>query len=242
MARPGATTRLDELVATSGVVSGAMARERTLTLLEVFDSLLPHGLQRGSVVGCEGPAAVSLALALAAGPSRQGAWVGVAGLPALGVAAAEEAGVALERLVLVVEPRVDGRPSWRDEQWGDVLAAMVDGFDVLLLGPGVAGARPATLRRVLARLQARGAVAVVAGAPSVPADLRLRAEGVVWSGLGEGYGVARDRRVEVTLDGRRVPRARRAEWWLPAADGRVRPVGSVEAGDGAPVVPLRRTG
>jgi len=88
--------------------SATAAQERTLPLLPVLAALVPQGaLQRGNVVGCDGDAAVSLVLAVAAGPSQQGAWVAVAGLPTLGLAASAEAGVVLERLVAVTEP-VDG--------------------------------------------------------------------------------------------------------------------------------------
>ena len=79
-------TNLAEL-AGSGLLSGAAALQRTMPLLAAFDELLPQAaVQRGSVVECDGAAAVSLALALAAGPSQAGAWVGVAGLAEVSVA------------------------------------------------------------------------------------------------------------------------------------------------------------
>ncbi len=237
-----ASTDLAEL-ATRGLVAragaGTAARERTLPLLPVFGELLPGAvLQRGSVVGCHGAAAVSLALSLAAGPSQQGAWVAVVGLPMLGLAAAAEAGVVLHRLVAVVEPADD---PCSDSLWADLLAACIDGFDVVVLGPGTQQVRPATARRLVARLQARGAVALAVGAPVFGADLRFEAITQTWAGLGQGHGVAQGRRVEVSLSGRRVPQARRTEWWLPAADGAVRPV-EPAAQQPPVVVPLRRTG
>ena len=76
------TTNLADL-AERGVLSGVVARERTLPVLPAFEPLLPGAvLQRGSVVACEGSAAATLALALAAGPAQAGAWVAVAGFPA----------------------------------------------------------------------------------------------------------------------------------------------------------------
>lgn len=256
-----ATSKGLAALAGSGVLSGAAARERTLPVLPAFTELLPQAVvQRGSVIGCEGAAAVSLALALAAGPSHEGAWVGVAGLPEVGVAAAVEVGVAPERLVLVAEPAA----RFDDAQWADVLAAMIDGFDVLLLGPGTQRVKAGTARRLLARLQSRGAVLLAVGPPGpFGADLRFEATGSSWEGLGEGHGVARARRADVQLSGRRVPRPRRAQLWLPAADGQVQalssiapssivPVpavpavpsvaGAVAAPADTPVIPLRRTG
>jgi len=226
--------------AMAGVVSGAVAHERTLPVLPAFTPLLATGVQRGSVVACTGMAGVSLALSVAAGPSQAGSWVGVAGLPELGLAAAAEMGIALERLVQVVEPASD---RWSDGQWGDLLAALVDGFDIVLLGHGARRVRPAVARRVVARLQARGAVLVAVDAPVFGGDLRLAATDVAWEGLGDGHGVARSRRVTVCLEGRRVPRPRHAELWLPAHDGQLRPLEAESAVEpDATVVPLRRTG
>ncbi|MEI7548512.1 MAG: hypothetical protein WCK21_10715, partial [Actinomycetota bacterium] len=112
-------------------------------------------------------------------------------------------------------------------------------FDIVVLGPGTERVRPGTARRLTARLQARGAVAIVVGAGAGPfgADLTLQADGNDWGGLGAGHGIARGRRSVVQVVGRRMPRPRRAHLWLPGADGRV---GVVER-EGA-VVPLRPTG
>lgn len=230
-----AAASLAEL-ADRGVLSGVVARERTLTVLSAFEPLLPGAvLQRGSVVGCEGSAAASLALALAAGPSQEGAWVAVAGLPDVGVAAAAELGVVPARLVMVAEPR-DG---FNDATWAEVLAAMIDGFDVLLLGPGTLRIRPGTARRLMARAQARGVVTIIIGTNAAFAgDLRFEMTQVEWQGLGEGCGVAHRRLARVQLSGRRVPRPRQTELWLPTAAGRLE-LAQIE---GQSVVALCRTG
>jgi hypothetical protein len=240
-----APTDLADL-ATRGLVAraaaGTAARDRTLPLLSTFAALLPQAtVQRGSVMGCHGAAAVSLALALAAGPSQQGAWVGVVGLPTLGLSAAVEAGLVLERLVAVSEPATC---RFTDAQWADLLGACIDGFDLVVLGPGTQQVRPGTARRLVARLQARGAVAITIGAPVFGADLRFECTSSSWVGLGQGHGVAQGRRTEVLLSGRRIPQSRHAEFWLPTADGTVRLVEPVEPAGrpGSVVVPLRRTG
>ena len=240
-------------LSSSGVLSGVAARDRTLSVLPAFEQLLPSAVvQRGSVVGCTGSAAVSLALALAARPSAEGAWVGVVGLPSMGVAAAVELGVVPERLVLVAEPE----QRFDDAQWADVLATMIDGFDLVVVGPGARQVRAGTARRLLARLQARGAVMVSVGSTEpFGADLHFQATRTVWQGLGSGHGVAHARRAQVQLAGRRVPRPRQAELWLPGADGCVQLVhpvtDSVErtsetshdaASEAASVVALRRAG
>ena len=72
------------------------------------------------------------------------------------------------------------------------------------------------------------------------ADLRFEATAAVWQGLGEGHGGARGRQASVQLSGRRVPRPRRAQLWLPTADGQVQAVSfaGTSAVVPAPVVPV----
>ena len=67
----------------------------------------------------------SLALALAAGASRAGEWVGFAGCPDFGAEAAAELGVELSRTVLVPDP---------GEHWLEVTAALVDVLRVVVRG------------------------------------------------------------------------------------------------------------
>ena len=191
-------------------LTAVAASERTLPVHESLIELLP-ALQRGSTVACGGRAAVSLALALAAAPSCEGAWVGVAGLPELGIRAAADMGVALERLVMVTG----------DPPWVDVLAAMIDGFDVILVGQRVGRLASGAVRRLQARAQSRGVVMLTIGVPALGADLRVTADDDQWFGLGDGHGVATGRRVLVEVGGRRMPQARHAAMWLPDGGGGV---------------------
>ncbi len=197
-------------------LAAVAASERTLPVHESLVELLP-ALQRGSTVACVGRAGVSLALALAAAPSREGAWVGVAGLPDVGIRAAADIGVALERLVMVAG----------DPPWVDVLAAMIDGFDVVVIGQRVGRLGAGAVRRLQARAQSRGAVMLTVGVPALGADLQLTADDGQWVGLGDGHGVASGRRVLVELGGRRMPRPRRATMWLPDVNGHMSPAASV---------------
>jgi hypothetical protein len=175
------------------------AAERAMPLLPAFGELFPGAqLQRGSVVACEGSAAYTLALLLAAGPVAIGAWVGIAGLPHLGLAAAVEAGVALERLVAV--------PSPPKGSVADVVGAMVDGFEVVLVGSAVR-LSAAAARSVRARAVSRGVLVIMVGDAGVGAefgvDMVLQATSK-WHGIGHGHGVARQRHLEVELSGRRT--------------------------------------
>lgn len=225
-------TQLRELVETVRPVT--LAHERTLPVLPALEPLLPaRGLRRGTSVRVEGgPGATTLALATLAGPTRAGSWAACVGVPAIGWGAAAELGVALERVAVV---RAGERT------WATVVAALVDAFDVVLVGPEH---RPSAteVRRLTARARERGSVLLSVGAagrhrrdwPGV--DVRLSATAARWSGPGEGWGHLRARRVTVSAEGRGgLGRPQRVDLWLPGPDG----VQVVEA-DAAPVLPLRR--
>jgi hypothetical protein len=212
MRSEGALARLAEVAARARPV--ALAREQVLPVLPALEGLLPDGLRRGSTVAVGG--STSLALALVAGPAGAGSWVAGIGVSSLGLVAAAELGVPLDRLVLVADPPA---PSW-----GTIVATLVDAFDVVLVRARRVGASDA--RRLTARARERGAVLVLLGDeaaawPEAP-DVRLRIADAQWQGLGEGHGHLRSRRVQVEVDGRRgAARPRRAWLWLPAAGGGV---------------------
>ena len=197
--------------------------DRCLPVDEVFAPLLPDaGLQRGRVVGCSGVAAWSLALGLISRAVSTGSWVAFVATPMVGLEAASELGVALERVVLV---DVDGGSS----MWAERVAAAADGFELIVTSPPVGAERVA--RRVRQRLQARGVVllAVSSSTPSLACDVELASTSVAWAGIGQGSGYLMARRVNVAVSGRRVPRHRECELLLPCPNGRMR----VLAGDDA---------
>lgn len=204
----------------------SLAGEQVLEVLPALREVLPAGLTRGSVVRAEGAVATSLALTLAAGPSQAGSWTGVVGLPSLGLQAAAELGVALERLLLVGAPAPG--------EWPTVVATLLDGVDVVLAAPPRT-LRPADGRRLAARARERGAVLVLVGQGAEPeAELVVSAE-ASWEGLEPGAGHLRARLVTLVVQGRRAAaRPRRASVWLPDHEGQVR-----AHEPGAPVVPLR---
>lgn len=109
----------------------------------------------------------SLALSVLSAASAQGSWSAAVGFPSLGLAAAAELGVALERFPLV--PSV-GRWAW-------VVATLLEGVDVVLGRPPAGGVRAADARRLIARARERGSVLVVAGSWPEPADVRLAVAG-----------------------------------------------------------------
>ena len=213
---------LRDLAALAAPVS--MAGEQRLPVLATLEPLFPSGgLRRGSVVGVEGSQSTSLALALAAAASAGGSWCAAVGRPALGLVAAAELGIVLERFVLVPAPAAGAGPGG----WAWVVATMLDAFDLVLAwAPQHAGraVRPADARRLAGRARERGAVLVVAGsgaaAWSEAPDVRLAVTRSEWYGLERGHGRLRGRLVVVESGGRGASaRRRRAELWLPAMEG-----------------------
>ena len=211
-----------------------LADERLLPVVPALQPLLPgQGLRRGTTVTVSRSAA--LALALVAGASAAGSWVAAVGLPDLGIVAAAETGIALERLALVPTPGA--------RAWTTVVAALLDAVDVVLVRPPPRLPAPQA-RRLAARARERGAVLVPLGPWPEPADLRLVVTASAWHGLGQGHGTLRVRQVEVAVTGRGpASRERRALLWLPGSDGAITAAGSPEGVDGgSPRVPLADAG
>jgi hypothetical protein len=202
---------------------------RVLPVVAPLAGLLPAGgLRRGSTVAvAAGTGSTSLLTALIARASAAGAWVGVVGRPELGLVAAAEAGVALERLALVPYPGAD---------LVAVTAALLDGLDVVAVAVPGSGLRAGERQRLAARARQRGAVLLPLG--SWPgADAELRCAPTRWQGAGgraEGVlGRLCARRVQVRLRGRGVVPAGRAAALLlpgPAGTPEAAPAGVAGAG------------
>lgn len=239
MADRGATlAQLRDLVERARPVTPSS--ERTLPVLPALSPLLPGGaLRRGQVVAVDGGCgATTLALALLAGPTRAGSWAACVGAPQLGWSAAADVGVDLSRTVAVRPPT---------KGWAEVVAALVDAFDVVVCGPELSPSA-AEARRLAGRARERGSVLVPLGDPRAgrgsvrrgwgEPDVRWSVDGARWHGPGCGWGHLRTRRATVAATGRgELSRPRRVELWLPGPDG-VAPA-EPEAAP-APVVPLRR--
>jgi len=187
-----------------------LAGEGLLPVLPALRNLLPGGgLYRGSVVTSEDWGL--LPLALVAGAVADGAWCAVAGVPVIGMRAAAEAGVDPDRVLLVAEP---------GPRWPQVVASLLDGFDIVLLRPP--DQPSAQLRRKLEAAARRyGSVLVVAG-DWPGAQSRLLVTDVEWTGIGAGHGRLRARRAQVSASGRGAGERPRSAWlWLPGPDGAV---------------------
>ncbi|WP_370452394.1 hypothetical protein [Dietzia sp. ANT_WB102] len=162
--------------------------------------LLPGGvLPAGHVTAVSGSATLRVGLLAAA--TAAGARCAVVGWPELGVAAVAEQGGRLDCLALVPDPGPDPAA---------VVSVLLDGLDLVLLGPGVPAVAPSRARVLAGRVRAAGAVLLV-GAGWPGAELILAGRHCRYGGLGAGAGRLASVSTVVHCSGRATP-ARTAEW------------------------------
>ncbi|WP_020013062.1 hypothetical protein [Promicromonospora sukumoe] len=172
---------------------------RVLPVHPHLAALLPDGgLRAGTTVLVRG--STSLLLTLLAEASRDGAWTVLVGYPAAGLAAAADAGCDLARTLVVPLPAGSGVDA------PAVLAALIDGMDVVVVGPEVA-LLDQDRRRLTARARDRGTV-LLPTAPSgaaggwAGAHVVLEATAGDWAGVDHGVGWLRRRTLRVRRTGR----------------------------------------
>ncbi|MDP9777139.1 hypothetical protein J2S58_000762 [Nakamurella flavida] len=166
-------------------------RPTVVPVPEPLAVVLPRGgLPRGGVVSLAGQGATSLLFSLLAGSRVQ--WAALVGMPGIGLAAAAEFGIDLDRLVVIPDPGEDVL---------QVLSVLVDGVEVVAVAAPKAPPPAGRLRVLNGRLRQRGAVLLVAG-PWPGADITLTATLQGWTGLHQGHGRLRDRELLVQARGR----------------------------------------
>lgn len=182
-------TVVDQLRGRISALQGGPSR-LTVPVLPILEGLVQ--LRTGGVYGVD---SATLGMALAAGASQAGEWVGFVGWEDFGVEAAYQQGIDLSRTVLVPAP---------GEHWLEATAGLVDVLKVVVLRPpGSVDAKSASI--LDARLRARAGVLVVHG-EWPRCEVRLGAGESSWSGLGGGQGFLRERRMElVARGGGRLP-------------------------------------
>ncbi|MET0931825.1 MAG: hypothetical protein ABWX74_20075 [Aeromicrobium sp.] len=206
-----AAPTLDELRERVSQMQGRAAAQPVATH-PAFAGLLQ--LQTGSTYSVD---SMSLAMALMAGPSADGAWCGVVGTAELGLEAAAAAGVELRRTILVPDP---------GEAWLEVTAALIDVLGVVVLrAPAHVGAKDVS--RIGARLRQRGGILICHG-DWPRSEARLAMSDVAWVGVGRGHGHLQARQVTVEVQRGTAP-ARRGRLWLPDASQVIRRVEAVPA-------------
>lgn len=152
----------------------------------------------------------ALALALMAGPSAAGGWCAVVGVADFGAEAATALGIDLARTVLVPEP---------GEQWAEVTAALVDVATVVVVRPA-GRVTEHVAEKLGARLRKRSS-ALVAWGDWPRCEVRLTTREPAWSGVGQGHGHLRARRLVVEARRGSAP-PRRGALWFPAEDATYR--------------------
>ncbi|ACQ80540.1 hypothetical protein Bcav_2289 [Beutenbergia cavernae DSM 12333] len=179
--------------------------DRFLDVPDALTGLFPFGaMRRGTTTVLTGSS--SLELHLAAALMADGAWCAFVARGDLGLAAAAEAGIALDRVAVVPRPGPDAP---------GVLGALVDGFDVVCVGPCRA-LSSADRRSLSARVRHRGGV-LLSSAPWPGAELTLEVSESSWSGIGSGHGVLHTERLVVEATGRGVGARRVVEVEMRAA-------------------------
>jgi len=153
---------------------GSEANQCTLLELRLTARAL---LGPGQVAQVSG--STSALFAVAAGVWGPEDWGVIAGLPEAGYLAAAQAGVRLERCVVV--PDLGEEPL-------RALAGLIDAFGVVVLGPSLPAVAPADRRRLEARLRHRQGC-LVTGASWGGAQLNLTVNQVAHQPLGQGREV-----------------------------------------------------
>jgi len=179
----------------------------SLPVAKALQPIIPDGvLVRGRTVLCSGDAAMSTALLLVSAATQAGSWLAIVGVSDFGLMSACEQGVALQRTVLVT-------PTSNKKDWTSTVAAVADGFDVVMLEvPREVSESDA--RRIQTRIQARRNVLVLVETSrhTTPRsvfqpDVVLHTATTSWHGIEHGAGYVQGRLIDVTVSGRRVPRA-----------------------------------
>ncbi|WP_028047837.1 hypothetical protein [Cellulomonas sp. URHE0023] len=172
------------------VTAGILTTERPpMAVPPALVPLLPEGLRRGATTVVSG--STSLVLTMLAHACAGGAWAAVVGQPTIGLLAAAQAGVSLDRLAVVPRPGLES-PT--------VIAALLDGVDVVIVGPQVA-LTDADRRRLSARARDRGSV-LLSTADWSGAGVVLTVQHGRWTGVDSGEGRLRTHEIRVARTGR----------------------------------------
>jgi hypothetical protein len=179
------------------------AVSRTLESLPGLSTLIQ--IRTGEAYSVDSP---SLATALVAGPSQAGEWIAFMGVPHLGLEAAAQFGIDLDRTVVVPRP---------GELWLSVTAGLLDVATVVVVKlPAPVTAQQA--ERLKSRLRMKDAALVCWGDwPRSDATLTITESS--WVGLGHGHGRLTARRVVVSV--RQGGPVRHVPLWLPGPDQQV---------------------
>jgi hypothetical protein len=139
-------------------------------------------------------------------------WCALVGLPDFGVEAASQAGVKLERVVLVPQP---------EAQWLSVVAALSAALPVVVVRPSTP-VRQGEAARLATRLRDSETVLLVVGEwPGAEATISLT--GPQWLGVGDGWGCLTKCEANLMVHSKRYPAGRSVRVVLPGSEGILEP-------------------
>lgn len=152
---------------------------------------------------------MSLLFSLVATATSVGSWLAFVDVPRVGLMAAHEYGVALQRVMCV-------NSGGHTQSYAQVVGALVDGIDLVVVSSPACSAAEA--RRIVARAKASGSVLIILGRTGqFSPDVVLSSSTTEW----HFHTHASSRTMSVQAHGRRVYNQRALTVQLPAADGAV---------------------
>lgn len=211
-------TELQEQV--QRVAPVVLAAEQRLPVPGIFHTILPTGgLQRGWTTRVDGgPSARALAWALLSDITTAGGWIAAVDVPGIGLSAAREVGVAIERVLVVTNTDPDS--------WSATIGALIGSVDVIVFGAPQHRVQPSQYRRMSSRCRERGTVMVElasSGQGQLQYDVSFSVDPIEWRGLEQGHGCIQARGLDVSVSGRRSKGpTRSARFELPSIDGTLR--------------------
>lgn len=140
------------------------ASESLLPIPESLADAVPGGLPRGSVAVLSG--AGSLPVSMVAAATAAGGHAAIVGLPDFGLLAAQEMGADLSRIAVIPDPGTDPV---------EVVAVLMDGMDLVLLGLGGRSVPATRARAVVARARQKGCTLLVTRGTWQGSAIRLAA-------------------------------------------------------------------
>jgi hypothetical protein len=197
--------RLSHIASELGISTARqLSNENSLPVANAFREVFPHGLRRGSTISVD---STSVLLLLLSAATQAGSWAAVAGFPTIGIVAAKETGVALERCAFV--------PHFTENSATKVIATLVDSVDFVVVHR-CDGVRAADTQRLIARARERKCVLVLSKTSwRNVTPLTLRTSSSSWEMTANGRGRLKGRWVGLTVSGRAaMSRPTHASVWL----------------------------
>ncbi len=128
--------------------------------------------------------------------TRAGGHAALLGLPELGLLAAAEMGADLRRIALIPRPGRDP---------AQIISVLLEGMDLVVLGPGSLDVAPARARALNARLRGKKTVLAVLGTEWPGARTTVAAHVRRYAGVSRGKGRLRSLELLITVQRRGSP-------------------------------------